>query len=284
MKSIVSIFSAFLMVMFVSVAVIPEAEAKRFGGGGFGKSFKTSPFSKKKASPNQKQTDQKNGAQQQGKRSGLMGGMLGGLLAGGLFAYLLGSGAFEGLQIMDILLLVGLFFIVMRLLRGAAGAAQAPVSASNGGQGQQSHQAEYFQAQQTMSSSEQNEIPMNLPNGFDTDSFLEVADKHYRELQQAWNDGNLEVIREFVDENLFNALAQQRQSLMVPPQTEILDLSSEIVRADYNQSIAQVSILFRGVCKDDLERSQDGIFDIWHLERDLSNTDNPWLIMGIEAE
>ena len=283
MKSIVSIFSAFLMVMFVSVAVVPEAEAKRFGGGGFGKSHKTSPFAKKKASPDQKQTDQKNGAQQQGKRSGLMGGMLGGLLAGGLFAYLLGSGAFEGLQIMDILLLAGLFFIVMRLLRGAAGASHAQASAA-GNHGQQSHQAEYFQAQQAMSSASENEIPMNLPNGFDENSFLEVADKHYRELQQAWNEGNLEVIREFVAENLFNALAQQRQSLMVPPQTEILDLSCEIVRADYDQSVAQVSILFRGVCKDDLERSQDGIFDIWHLERDLTQADSPWLIVGIEAE
>ena len=43
-------------------------------------------------------------------------------------------------------------------------------------------------------------------------------------------------------------------------------------------------ILFRGRVKDELEKSEDGIFDIWHLERDLSKEDAPWLIVGIEAE
>jgi len=71
---------------------------------------------------------------------------------------------------------------------------------------------------------------------------------------------------------------------MVPPQTEILDLSAEIVRADNNGKAAEISILFRGLCKDELEKSQDGIYDIWHLERDLTAENAPWLIIGIEAE
>jgi predicted lipid-binding transport protein (Tim44 family) len=38
------------------------------------------------------------------------------------------------------------------------------------------------------------------------------------------------------------------------------------------------------LCKDELEKSEDGIFDVWHLERDLNNDDAPWIVVGIEAE
>ena len=44
-----------------------------------------------------------------------MGGMLGGLLAGGLIGYMLGNGGFEGIQLMDILL-IGLVVLVIVML------------------------------------------------------------------------------------------------------------------------------------------------------------------------
>lgn len=280
MNSLLTVFSAFVL-MF---AMVPEADAKRFGSGGFGKSVPTSP---QRAAPT-KQTD-KNGQNQNqnqaaptGSRGGLMGGMLGGLLAGGLFAYLLGSGAFEGLQIMDILLLVGLFFLISRLLRPASqpknqtrqAAAAGPLSGLN---------TEQF-LNMPGSETDADQIPMNLPADFDADAFIEGALSHYREVQQAWNEGNLELIREYVSPQLFAALSQQRERLMVPPQTEILDLDARIVRADANATHRELSILFRGRCKDDLERSEDGIFDIWHLERDMTTDNAPWIVVGIEAE
>lgn len=281
-NTLLTFFSA-LVLMF---AIVPDADAKRFGSGGFGKSTPTSP---QRAAPT-KQTD-KNGQNQNqnqaaptGSRGSLMGGMLGGLLAGGLFAYLLGSGAFEGLQIMDILLLVGLFFLISRLLRPASqsqpqqqtrqAAAAGPLSGLNTEQ--------FLNMGEPDTSADQ--IPMNLPSDFDADAFIEGALNHYREVQQAWNEGNLELIREYVSPQLFAALSQQRERLMVPPQTEILDLDATIVRADSNATHRELSLLFRGRCKDDLERSEDGIFDFWHLERDMTADNAPWIVVGIEAE
>ena len=108
-------FVTFLSAMFLLVGAVPEADAKRFGSGGFGKSY-SSPF---KSSPAKQPAK---ASPEQGKaapgRGGMMGGMMGGLLAGGLFAYLLGSGAFEGLQIMDMLLIGLAVFVIFRLLKG----------------------------------------------------------------------------------------------------------------------------------------------------------------------
>ncbi|MBA34537.1 MAG: preprotein translocase subunit Tim44 [Oleispira sp.] len=294
MKSIITAFTAF----FLMFAMVSEADAKRFGGGGFGKTFKTSPFASKKATPAKKDQQQ---AQPGQKKGGMMGGLMGGLLAGGLFAALLGSGAFEDLQIMDMVIMAALAFLAFKLFKGfmsgGARSRQQPSAAGFGGNQNQprhnfemprdagSQAAHNQEAPATQATGfNQNEVPFNLPEGFDQQSFIEGSLSHYRTVQESWNNGELETIEEYVSPELFAALSQQRNKLMIPPQTEILDLSAEIVRADQAGDSAEISILFRGVCKDDLEKSQDGIFDIWHLQRDLSTENADWVIVGIEAE
>ena len=293
MKSIITVFTAF----FLMFAMVSEADAKRFGGGGFGKSYKTSPFASKKAAPAKK--DQQQAGQ---KKGGMMGGLMGGLLAGGLFAALLGSGAFEDIQVMDMIIMAALAFLAFKLFKGfisgGARSRQQPSVAGLGGN--QTHQRQSFEmprdagaesqpAQAATSSAEtadfnQDEVPFNLPEGFDQQAFIEGALSHYRTVQESWNKGELETIEEYVSPELFAALSQQRNKLMVPPQTEVIDLNAEIVRADQAGDSAEISILFRGVCKDELEKSQDGIFDVWHLQRDLNTENADWVIVGIESE
>ena len=117
MKKMLTLFA---MILAIGLGA-PHAEAKKFGGGkSFGKSYKTAP-----AQPAAKPVDNKNptlGAQTPPKKSGMMGGLLGGLLAGGLFAYLLGSGAFEGLQGMDMLLIAALASVPCSCSEPCAGA------------------------------------------------------------------------------------------------------------------------------------------------------------------
>lgn len=291
MKSIITIFTAF----FLMFAMVSEADAKRFGGGGFGKSHKTSPFASQKAAPapkGQQQASQKKG--------GMMGGLMGGLLAGGIFAALLGSGAFEDIQIMDMIIMAALAFLAFKLFKGFMGSGarsrQQPAAAGLGANPSQRSSVEMprdanadtttvQEAPATQATEfNQDEVPFNLPEGFDQQGFIEGSLNHYRTVQESWNKGELETVEEYVSPELFTALSEQRNKLVDPPQTEVLDLTAEIVRADQAGDSAEISILFRGVCKDVLENSQDGIYDIWHLQRDLSTENADWVIVGIEAE
>ena len=295
MKSKLTLITTVFTAFFLMFAVVSEADAKRFGGGGFGKSFKTSPFASKKAAPAKKDQQQQQAGQ---KKSGMMGGLMGGLLAGGLFAALLGSGAFEDLQVMDMIIMALLAFVAFKLFKGfMSSRQQAQPRMAADGNSPQRHNFEMprdVTSDQSRSSQEiptaeetgfnQDEIPFNLPEGFDQQGFIEGSLNHYRTVQESWNKGELETIKEYVSPELFAALSQQRSKLMMPPQTEIVDLNAEIVRADQAGDSAEISILFRGVCKDELEKSQDGIFDIWHLQRDLSTENADWVIVGIEAE
>jgi predicted lipid-binding transport protein (Tim44 family) len=290
MKCIITLFTAF----FLMFALVGQAEAKRFGGGGFGKTFKTSPFASKKTAPAKKDQQQQPAAQ---KKSGMMGGLMGGLLAGGIFAALLGSGAFEDIQVMDMIIIALLAFLAFKLFKGFMSSRQPahPKLAGDGNQrrhhfemprdtdaGQTSTGEEETKIQSTAFN--QDEVPFNLPEGFDQQGFIEGSLSHYRTVQESWNKGELDVIKEYVSPELFAALYQQRNKLALSPKTEVVDLNAEIVRADQAGDSAEISILFRGVCKDEQEKTQEGIFDIWHLQRDLNTENADWVIVGIEAE
>jgi predicted lipid-binding transport protein (Tim44 family) len=286
---LVTLFSAF----FLMFAVVSEADAKRLGGGGLGKVFKTSPFATKKATPAKKDQQQNPAAQ---KKSGMMGGLMGGLLAGGLFAALLSNGAFEDIQVMDMIIIALLTFLAIRLFKAFMSSRQQeqPQMAADGNPQRHrfkmphdrdaDHSSPVQETPVAQSTSfNQDEVPFNLPPGFDQQGFIEGSLNHYCIVQESWNKGELDVIEEYVSPELFTALSQQHHKLMAPPQTKVVNLSAEIVRADQAGDSAEISILFRGMCKDELENSQKDIYDIWHLQRDLNTENADWVIVGIEA-
>lgn len=287
MKKLLSVAA----LMFVFVVSAPYAEAKRFGGGkSFGKSFKTAP------APKQKTTDTntiKQSPTKSSSKKGLMGGLLGGLLAGGLLAAFFG-GAFEGIQFMDILILGLIAYLIMKFLRGmtqakASAQAQGPAYAGQN-KGYYHEQPSAFRENATDTSATsggfgetQTDVPFNFPPQFDMQSFLSGAREHYRILQGAWNHNELEKIQEYVTPALYNDLAAERARLGGEQHTEVMYVDAEIVRADYDSRTAQLSLKFTGRYCDRVEGVEEDISDIWHLERDLTQSNAPWLIVGIQS-
>jgi len=291
MKSLLALLATTLLLTFASV---DDAQARRLGGGkSFGKSFSTTPLQRKQA-PAAPAGQQSRGL---GSR-GLFGGLMGGLLAGGLLAALFGSGAFEGLQLMDILIFAGLGYLAYRLFAGksrsrggqqrasAAGIGRVPLGepepprdaapdfggSSNPGIGGPG-----------IGNSGSGQVPQRLPPGFDADAFLNGALDHYRQLQDAWNGNDLAKLREYFSPELFEQLREQRGGMTAQLHTEVLFLDVQIGRADYDDAQAQISLCFSGSCRDQVEGSEEAIGDIWHLERDLRQPDAPWIIVGIES-
>lgn len=126
-------------------------------------------------------------------------------------------------------------------------------------------------------------VPFNLPEGFDINNFLLGAREHYRIIQQAWNDAELEKIEEYVSKELFEHLKAERAELEGTQHTEVMFVDAELVRADQSFGIAELSIKFSGRYRDQVEGVEEEITDIWHLERDTNDQNAPWLIVGIEA-
>ncbi|WP_250655828.1 Tim44 domain-containing protein [Alkalimarinus coralli] len=295
-------FWVMMTILFAFTLTTSHVEAKKFGGGkSFGKSFLTSPSKSKKTTPDSTGSKQQT-AQKSPAKGGMMKGMLGGLLAGGLIAALIGGGAFEGIQIMDIILIALVAFIAIRLFKGMAQAKMAAAQpAYAGNQARQNAGADMFGSGNTSDNnrndsgdatfgeeksagfSHTESVPFNLPAGFDINNFLSGAREHYRTIQQAWNENNIETIKEYVSEALFAQLKDERAALSGEQHTEVMFVDAELVRADQAFGIAELSIKFSGRYRDTVENVEEDITDIWHLERDTTQDNAPWLIVGIEA-
>ncbi|AVF94657.1 preprotein translocase subunit Tim44 [Vibrio diabolicus] len=287
------LFSIVALLMF-TVAVTPIAEAKKFGGSkSFGKSYKTAPAPKQ-----QQQNTNTVGKDQTAKSSskkGLMGGLLGGLLAGGLLAAFFG-GAFEGIQFMDILIIGLIAFVIFKLMRGMLGAKQGsmnqhrqqPAFGGNASKFEQPNMQNFEQQPNTNNGGfggfgAQTDVPHNYPPGFDQAAFINGSREHYRILQGAWNHNQLETIEEYVSPSLFEDLKAERAKLDGEQHTDVMYVDAEIVRADYDANKAQLSLQFSGRYRDAVEGVEEEIEDIWHLERDLTVPNAPWLIVGIQG-
>ena len=278
-------FATLCLALCLSFVFAEQADAKRFGGGGFGKTFKTSPF--KKSTPsfaNKKAQGSKSAlAGKQRPRSGMMGGMMGGLLAGGMLAYLMGSGAFEGLQIMDMIIFGLLAFVLFKLFKASRGAQQRTSYAGIPPQNQSQNQPQAWSNDASASGSDKTEtdVPLTLPEDFDVAGFEKGALEHFRLVNKAWDEGDLSTIEEYLHSSVYQQLLTQRQQLAGRLQNDILDLEAQLVRAEPTENGHSLSMLFRGLIKDANDNEESGIFDVWHLEKEA---DGPWLIVGIEAQ
>jgi len=278
------IFLTMLAIIFTLVSTVPDVHAKKFGG-------------KRSIGKTQQTTTQQKQASQQAttpanksNKKGIMGGILGGLLVGGLIASMMG-GAFEGFQMMDFLLIAGVAFILFKIFRSMsqakAGAQAQPQAAYAADQAQYKQNQEQDQQPQATGlgggfAASENQVPFNLPADFDLSSFLEGARSHYKTLQQAWNDNDIEKIQEYVSNELYNELSKQRAQLEQQPNTEVMFLDAELVRADNSDKLAEISVKFSGRYRDLGENLEEDIAEVWHLERQVSQADAPWLIVGIE--
>ncbi|WOG26582.1 Tim44 domain-containing protein [Endozoicomonas sp. 8E] len=300
-------FASFMAIImaFSFVFNVPVADAKKFGGGkSFGRSYNTAPAPKQPAAAPQQGGKQ---TAAQGSRKGMLGGLLGGLLAGGLIASLFG-GAFTGLQMMDILIIALLAFVLFKVFR-SMNRAKAMAAGHGGnhahftpeqsgqnqpspsldrlfGQNREQQEDNFGQAAQTtlpQTGFGASDVPMNLPEGFNLSVFMNGARDHYRTLQEAWNRNDLDTIREYLDPELFLQLKAERAMLDGDQHTEVMFVDAELGRADYNDTVAEISVRFTGKYRDTVEGVEEDITDIWHLQRSLKEPDAPWLIVGIEA-
>lgn len=266
-------FLSFFLACFVVVGLSfhsTDAEAKKFRSKSIGKSYQTAP-KQPTATPSK--------ATKSPAKKSSMKGLLGGLLAGGLLASLFMGGAFEGLQFADIIIIAAVLFGVMWFVRRQK---QMAFQQAGGQQQQNLFNPPGFDTANSGSSDSHwganNEVPFNLPTGFNVDAFLEGSKGHYKTIQQAWNENDLVKIREYVSDEIYAAMAKERAELTVAPQVEVLYLNAQLVRADQQLGQSELSILFTGQYKDHSEAIDEPIHEIWHLEKQGDN----WIIVGIE--
>ncbi len=284
-----------LAILTFSLLAMPIAEAKRLGGGSnLGKQYSSPPASAstqqaRSSHPTATQPNSAQATRAAGASRWL--GPLAGLAAGGLLASLFFGDAFEGLQVMDFLLLVALVIggiMLFRMLRRGTVPTPASANTSPGRFGGGQVSPEYARqphsvAQPGMVSPQVQSSENQAPGWFDPHTFTSGAKNHFLRLQAAWDKADFSDIRAYTMPELFTELQRERQSLGSGPQfTEVVTLNVSLtgLRRDDKQLV--VSLEFSGLIREDQQGPANPFREIWHIQHAWNTPDGDWFIAGIQ--
>ncbi len=285
-----------LMVVLVSFTFTAEyADAKRFGGGSsFGKTFSTPKKTAQPAPVQQKSATNTAGktAQQPAKKRSGFGGLMAGLLAGGLLGALFFGGAFEGVQLMDILLIVGVLFLIFKIFTMYRQSQKPPQYATDGAQYEMRPERQQRSAFEPAPKEEVKPTPAfsssgvaseepELPAWFNKQAFLDGAREHFITLQRAWDASDWTEIATYTSEELLEALKGERAKSPADQTTEVVSVMAEMANFITEENHVVVSINFYGWLKEDSDQTTE-FNEIWHLTRDTTADNADWIIVGIE--
>ncbi|MEN8259296.1 MAG: Tim44-like domain-containing protein [Pseudomonadota bacterium] len=311
---------AFILTLFLglslSLAPIGETEAARLGGGksfggkpSYGNKYRR-PFSRPtKPTAQQRQASAQNQAARaaMAKRGGLMG-MLGGLALGGLLGALLFGGAFEGLSFIDFLVFGLIAFMLFKMFgaRKAAGTRHAYGAARNAYGDREpgfSDRRETFEersetarfdtdilfkkgnrpAEDSDATFETKDFnnPV-IPAGFDEAAFLGGAKSAYRQLQAAWDNGDLAELRGLTTDKVFGELQGQLHARDGDNRTELLKVDAQLLEVREVGSEIEAAVLFDVIMREDAGQRADQVREIWHFVRPLNSHQPTWYLDGIQ--
>lgn len=279
------LFLSLIMVIFTFGMVVPEAEAKRLGGGSsFGMKRSTPPA----AAPQQNLSrpaaaPPAAGAQPGRSWMGPIAGLAAGLGLAALFSHL---GMGEGMaNFVMILLLAAAGFMLFKFLFRRGSAAAAPQGMKYAGATQGGAQSAPFQTQQDFASSAS---PMPaaaasaIPADFDAVGFARQAKLNFIRLQAANDAGNLEDIREFTTPEVFAEVSMQLKERGAATQrTDVVELNADVVEVAEEGERYIVSVRFTGLLREDEASAPAAIDEVWHLVKPV-NGDAGWRVAGIQ--
>ncbi len=312
MKKFSFLITALVLTLTLSFAGIDNAEAKRFGGarsfGGkslFNKPYRRSALpSKANRSASQQQAYQKNQTLKQNmSRRGGLWGMLGALAIGGLLGSLLFGGAFQGLNLMDILMFAGVAYLLYRLFAsrrpqpayqrdsldetGGFSNSQSPFSTKDSA-GSSSSPFNTDVLFGNKSATQQNQqdadfdAPLTLPAGFDEQDFLAGAKNAFYALQKAWDNRDLAEIRGLTTDKVFAEIQEQLNEMTEPNQTEVLKLEAELLDVRELDDELEAVVLFDSIMRENPDEPAVQVREVWHFVKPKRAIQPKWHLDGIQ--
>jgi predicted lipid-binding transport protein (Tim44 family) len=287
---------------FVLMGTSFDAEAKRMGGSKSMGKQSQSVTQKQQAAP--AQPAQAPAAQPataakpaqapaaQPKKGFGMGAILGGLAAGLGLGWLLshfGLGEAAASFFMGLLIVMAVAMVGLWLFRRFASNGQATYKTSPAG-GPQWEDQNRFDRQEPVSapaathggSVAQPSAPEVAISGFDQESFLLNAKKHFVHLQDAWDRGDLEKLKEFATAEMFEELRQDLEArATVQNRTEVLTLEAELLGVESLQDVYLASVRFSGMIREQADGPAESFVEVWNLTKPV-NGQGGWVLAGIQ--
>ncbi len=269
---------------------LPEAEAKRLGGGSsFGMKREATPTTQPRqpaAAPQQSPAGATPAAQPKRSWMGPIAGLAAGLGLAALFSHL-GMGEGFANFVMILLLAAAAFFVFRLIFRRGTAAKQGQGLQYAGAPGNAAGGVRPFEAQQAFGGSaqpaaESSGLAKAIASGFDVDGFARQAKLNFIRLQAANDSANLDDLREFTTPEVFAELCMQLNERGAAAQrTDVVELNAEVIDVAEEDQRYIVSVRFSGLLREEADAAPAAFDEIWHLTKAASGSGG-WRIAGIQ--
>ncbi|NMM26110.1 MAG: Tim44 domain-containing protein [Glaciimonas sp.] len=304
------ILLALVMVASTLALAVPQAEARRMGGG-------SSSFGKQSSNVSRQAPAQQSQAANMAKPAaapgagaaaaakppspwkGILGGALLGLGLGALLSHFGMGGALGGM--ISTLLMVALFAIAamfiyrmwMRNKSGTADAQPAYAGAYNAGNSTpeigsrmdaqpQSQPAALQSAPFASGSPTSGQATWSIPSDFDVPGFLRTTKTYYIRLQAAWDRADTNDIREFTTPEMFGELKLQLQERGATANvTDVVTLDAELLGIETTGATYLASVKFSGMIKEAENAPAEAFAEVWNLSKPVDGQGG-WILAGIQ--
>lgn len=279
-----------LTIAIFSFGLILDAEARRMGGG---KSFgKQRQSLNQQAKPNPSQPPSQTPAPAPAGGGSKWAGPLAGLAAGGLLAALFMGGAFEGINMVDILMLAilmaGIFFVIRMMRKPRTDQPMRPMQYSglNTNTNDSINTTPFPPSTGTTADGNSitpNDTQRNIPADFQVEPFLRNAKVSFIRLQAAHDASDVNDIREYTTPEMLAEISMQINERGDHPQkTEVMFIDANLLDVETTDDLAIASVRFNGQLRETISGEEETFDEIWHVQKDLKDSDSVWLLAGIQ--
>ena len=209
--------------------------------------------------------------------------LLGGLALGGALGWLMGAngmgGLMVGLLLVGLLVFAGIF--VVRMLTQKRGEAPQRFQYA-GGHGKRDGCRAAAIADRRRRQQAAPVATGNLPAGFDVAGFLRGAKLNYMKLQIANDQGNLDELREFTTDELFEELKKDVAARGgAKQQTDVMALNADLLEVVTEADKHWASVRFSGTLRESPGDAPQGFEEVWNLAKPVSGAGG-WQLAGIQ--
>ncbi|SAL22477.1 Tim44 domain-containing protein [Caballeronia telluris] len=123
---------------------------------------------------------------------------------------------------------------------------------------------------------------VTVPAGFDTDAFMRNAKVYFVRLQDAWDRGNVNDIREFTTPEMFAEVKLDIDARNGKPnRTDVVQLNGDLLGVEDRGSEYLASVRFHGLIRESEGASAEPFVEIWNLSKQKAGNEG-WLLAGIQ--
>ncbi len=127
-----------------------------------------------------------------------------------------------------------------------------------------------------------------VPEGFDTNGFLEAAKRNFVTLQSAWDRSDINTLRSMMTDDMLGEVKGQLQDReqhregVQPNQTDVVMLEAQLLGIEDVGNAYMASVEFSGMIREEAHAGPSPFREVWNMTKPKDGTSG-WLVAGLQA-